>query len=340
MLKLSRKDLAMATMHAVWYEEFGPARKVLKQGDIETPSLGPGEVLIRVHVSGVNPSDVKRRSGRTTRAAKFPRVIPHQDGAGVIEAVGEGVPQSRVGERVWVYEAQIGRPFGTAAELVLVPSENAVRLPDGVDFERGATLGVPAMTAYMCLFLDGAVTGQTILISGGAGACGNYAIQMAKWGGANVIATVSSDAKAWVSKKAGADHVLNYREDDLVSSIMELTGGKGVDRVVEVAFGANISTDTVVLKQGGVIATYASDADTTPKIPFGDLITKCITTRFVLVYGMSRAMHKAAVDVIDKCLSAGSLHPQIAKKFTLAETVEAHEAVESRQCIGKVLVTI
>lgn len=327
-------------MRAVWYDRFGPAREVLEQGEIETPAVGPGEVLVRVHVSGVNPSDVKRRSGRTARAARFPRVIPHQDGAGVIEAAGEGVPRSRVGERVWVYEAQIGRPFGTAAEFVRVPSENAVHLPDGIDFERGASLGVPAMTAQMCVFLDGPVEGKTVLVSGGAGACGSYAVQLAKWGGAKVIATVSSDAKARVASEAGADHVLNYRADDVVGRVDEITGGKGVDRVVEVAFSSNISTDVAILRQGGSVATYASDADANPKVPFGELITKCITTHFVLVYGMGRAAHRAAVDDINAGLTAGYLRPHIAKRFSLSETVEAHEAVESQQLIGKVVVNI
>ena len=330
----------MGKMRAVWYDSLGPASQVLKYGEVELPPVGPGEVRVHVHVSGVNPSDVKRRGGRTAWAARFPRIIPHQDGAGVIEAVGEGVPQSRLGERVWVYEAQIGRAFGTAAEYVSVPSENAVHLPDGVDFERGATFGVPAMTAHACLFLGGPIRGQTILVSGGAGACGSYAVQFAKWGGATVIATVSSEAKASVAREAGADHVLNYKEDDLVGRTNEITAGKGVDRVVEVAYGANVSTDVAVLKQGGVIAAYASDSDTNPRIPFGGMISKCITSHFILVYALSREAHRTAVGDISKCIEAGFLHPRIAKRFPLSETAAAHEAVESNQFIGKVLVTI
>lgn len=330
----------MERMQAVWYDSFGPARQVLKKGEIELPPLGPGEVRVHVHASGVNPSDVKRRGGRTAWAAKFPRVIPHQDGAGIIEAVGEKVPRSRLGERVWVYEAQIGRAFGTAAEYVVVPSENAVHLADDVGFDRGATFGVPAMTAHACLFLGGPVKGQTILVSGGAGACGSYAVQFAKWGGATVIATVSSEAKASVAREAGADHVLNYKEDDLVGRIGEITAGKGVDRVVEVAYGANVSTDVAVLKQGGAIAAYASDSDANPRIPFGGMISKCITSHFILVYALGRGVHKAAADDINRCAEAGFLHPRIAERFRLSETVAAHEAVESGRFIGKVLVTI
>lgn len=327
-------------MRAVWYEKFGAARDVLRFGEIEVPPVGTGEVRVRVYVSGVNPSDVKRRSGRSARATKFPRIIPHQDGAGVIEAVGEGVPKSRLGEKVWVYEAQIGRPFGTAAEYVAVPNENAVRLPDGIGFETGATLGIPAMTAYSCLFLDGPIKGQTVLVTGGAGACGSYAVQLAKWAGATVITTVSSEEKGRVASEAGAEHVLNYKKDDVVARIREITGGKGVDRVVEVNLGANTSIYGAILKQGGAIAAYASDTDMQPRIPFADLVSKCCTVHFVLLYAVNRSIHQQAVNDINKCLEIGALRPNIAQKLPLSETVAAHEAVESGDLIGKVLVVV
>jgi NADPH2:quinone reductase len=253
--------------------------------------------------------------------------------------VGEGVPKSRLGERVWVYEAQLGRPFGTAAEYVVVPNDNAVHLPDGIDFETGATIGIPAMTAYACLFLDGPITGKTVLVAGGAGACGSYAVQLAKWAGATVISTVSSDAKAVVAHESGADTVLNYRKDNVVSRVLEITEGKGVDRVIEVAFGANMPVDSAVLSQGGIIAAYASDADQQPRLPFSELMTKCSTVHFILVYAMSRKLHKEAADEINRCLERRALRPHIALRLPLSETIAAHEAVERGDLIGKVLVS-
>ena len=327
-------------MHAVWYEGLGPAKEVLRYGEMDAPPLGSGEVRVAIRASGVNPSDVKRRSGQSQRAVRFPRIIPHQDGAGVIEAIGGGVPKSRLGERVWIYEAQVGRPFGTAADFAVVPSENAIHLPDGVDFETGATLGVPAMTAYACLFYDGPIAGQTVLISGGAGACGNYGIQIAKWAGATVITTVSSDEKARMADEAGADYVLNYRKDDVVDRVLEVTKGEGVDRIMEVAFGANISIDSKVMKQGGAVATYSSAGDREPRIPFADLSTKCGTVHFVLIYTASRKLHSDAVEGINRCLDVGALRPRIALKLPLSQTVAAHEAVERGDLIGKVLVTV
>jgi NADPH2:quinone reductase len=269
---------------------------------------------------------------------QFPRIIPHQDGAGVIEAVGPGVPASRVGERVWIYEAQLGRPFGTAAEFVALPAEQAAPLPDPITFAQGACLGVPAMTAHRCVFADGPVTGQAILVAGGAGAVGHYAIQLAKWGGAEVIATVSSAEKAEAARWGGADHVINYRTEDVARQVLDLTGG--VDRIVDVSFGANLPHNLAVLKPNGVIATYASDAEPEPKLPFYQLMLKNITVHFVLVYVMSKAAHQQAKEDINRCLEQGLLKHQIARQFPLAEVALAHEAVESGQMIGNVIVEV
>ncbi|HEV7666756.1 MAG TPA: NADPH:quinone reductase, partial [Chloroflexota bacterium] len=233
-------------MRTAWYERQGEPDEVLVVGQLERPRLEAGEVLVRVHASGVNPSDTYGRRGSQAPMA-FPRIIPHQDGAGVIEDIGQGVPRERIGERVWVYEATLNRPGGTAAEYTTVPAQRAVRLPESVSFDAGACLGIPALTAHRALFADGPVAGQTVLVTGGAGAVGSAAIQLAKWAGAGtIIATVSSDDKARVAREAGADHVVNYRTQDVAAEIRRITSevdagaGWGVDRIVDVDFGANL----------------------------------------------------------------------------------------------------
>ena len=327
-------------MRAAWYEKLGNAQDVLTVGEVDIPEVGSGEVRVKVHASGVNPSDVKQRSGWGGLKMRHPRVIPHNDGAGVIEAVGEGVSPSRIGERVWIYEATLSRPFGTAAEYVVVASDNAVFKPDNTEFAAGACLGVPAMTAHYSVFQDGAVTGQTILVTGGAGAVGNYAIQLAKWGGARAIATVSSPEKAEIAHAAGADYVINYKTEDVAARVKEITGKEGVDRVVEVDFASNLETNLAVLKRNGVIATYASDSNVQPQIPFYKLVYKNITVHYVLVYVMPKAAHQAAAEDITNCLKAGVLNHVIAQRFPLAEIAAAHEAVESGRAIGNQVVEI
>lgn len=327
-------------MRAAYYEQLGAAREVLTLGDVETPPVGPGEVGVRVQVSGINPSDVKRRAGRSMAVMPFPRVIPHQDGAGMIETVGRGVSAARVGERVWLYKSQLGRPFGTAAEWVVVPSEQAVRLPQGSDFVVGAGLGVPAMTAHRCVFADGPVTDQTVLVSGGAGAVGFYAIQLANWGGARVISTVSSPEKAAVARAAGADYTINYRTEDVAERIRDLTAGQGVERIVEVAFGYNLAVNERILRTNGAIASYGSDINREPQLPYSAFSAKNVTVHFVLVYVMSKIAHQAAITDITTCLETGAfLHPT-AHHFALHDIVAAHEAVESGTTIGKVVVNV
>jgi NADPH2:quinone reductase len=328
-------------MRAAWYERKGAAREVLQVGALPIPEPGPGEVRVRVAVSGINPSDTKGRTGwRGQTDMPYPRIIPHQDGAGVIDAVGADVPASRVGERVWLYEAQRGRAFGTAAEYVIVSSSNAVRQPEGVSFVDAACLGVPAMTAHRCLFADGPIAGKTILVTGAAGGVGQYAVQIAKWGGATVIATISSAEKAEQARAIGADHVINYREEDVVARVQAITSGAGVDRIVEVAFGANLPISVQVLKTNGVIATYSSDADPTPTIPFGQFLGKDLTVRFVLVYMMGDAAHQDAIKHITTALEAGLLHPVAVQRFSLDEIAAAHEAVETGHTAGKVLIDL
>jgi NADPH2:quinone reductase len=329
-------------MKAAYYESKGPAREVLRVGERPTPAPAPGEVRVRVHVSAVNPSDTKNRGGyRGNVAMPFPAVIPHQDGAGVIDAVGDGVDPARVGERVWVYEATLGRPFGTAAQWTTVPAHKAVALPQGVGFEAGACLGIPAMTAHRCVFADGPVAGKTVLVQGGAGAVGYYAVQMARLDGARVIATVSREEQAARAREAGADEVVNYRTEDLAARVRAITGlDAGLDRVIEVAFGVNVRTDVALLKPNGVIATYASDAIHEPAIPFWPMLAKDLTVRFVLVYAMGERAHAEAAAYITEALRRGVLKHQIFRTFALDEIVAAHEATEAMTNVGKVLVSV
>jgi NADPH2:quinone reductase len=329
-------------MRAAYYEKKGPAAKVLTVGDVPEPQPAAGEVRVKVAVSGINPTDTKLRSGWDgALEMPFPRVIPHQDGSGVIDRVGAGVPQSRVGERVWIYEAQRGRAFGTAAEYVALPAENAVPLPAAAGFETGACLGIAGMTAHRCLFQDGGIQGQTVLVAGGAGAVGQAAIQLAKWAGARVVATVSRAEQETVARGAGADLVVNRKDGDPAGSIKAYTRGAGVDRVVEVAFEANLDLNRAVLKPNGVISTYSSGPpDSAPRLPFTAVMRQGITVHFVLVYVMPREAHLSAARDLNAALEAGRYRPHVARVFELAETAAAHQAQESGATVGKLLVRI
>jgi NADPH2:quinone reductase len=271
---------------------------------------------------------------------KFPKIIPHSDGAGVIDAVGEGVERSRIAERVWLFNAQWQRPFGTAAEYVALPSSQAVRLPDNTSFAEGACLGIPAMTAHRCVFSDGSVAGQTLLIVGGAGVVGSYAIQLARWGGATVITTISSPEKAERARQAGANHILNYKTEDIAGNIADITEERGVDRIIDVAFGTNLFTDIAVLRENGVIATYGSDSSHNPCIPFYSLLNGGVTVRFVFVYTLPRLARHDAISDIQSCLEGGWLRQMISRRFPLAAIVAAHEEVENGSGPGKVLIDL
>jgi NADPH2:quinone reductase len=311
----------------------GQAADVFTVEEVDRPEPGPGEVLVRVHASGVNPTDYKARSGAVPRPVDDFQV-PHHDGAGVIEAVGTGVDAGRVGERVWLWLAAAGRRWGTAAEWTVLPARQAVPLPDGASFELGASLGVPAMTAHACLFSDGPVNGQTVLVAGGAGAVGHFAIELAKRAGARVIATVSSPAKAALAEKAGADLVVNYRSADAAGQIQTLGP---VDRVVEVALGANLELDLAVTRPYGTIVTYAAEP-VNPELPVRACMTANLTLKFVLLYGVPMtALDQAAAD-ITAALTAGELTELPVHTFGLDEIAAAHEAAESG-AVGKVIVT-
>lgn len=322
-------------MRAVWYEENGDA-SVLQVGEMADPEPGPGEVRVRVVTSGVNPSDWKRRQNAGP-GTSFPRVIPNQDGAGVIDAVGEGVAESRIGERVWLYQSQFGRPFGTAAEYTAQPSNRAVRLPDNVDFALAAGLGVPALTAHRCVFADGPVTGKTVLVPGGAGAVGNMALQMARIGGAaNIISTVSGDAKAQIAREAGAHHAVNYRTEDTAERILELTDGEGVDLIVEVDYSGNFAVSQRIIKRAGSITIYAAGDGEPPRFAFP---VSNVNVRHVLVYDMPEEAKTSGVEDTNRWLSSGELVGMDGPRFPLEDTAGAHEAVRAAT-VGKVVIDV
>jgi len=320
-------------MRAALYRGMGKAAEVLRVEEVDRPEPGPGEVLVRVHASGVNPTDYKARSGAVPRPIDDFQ-IPHHDGAGVIEAAGAGVDPGRAGERVWLWLAAAGRRWGTAAEWTVVPARQAVPLPDGASFELGATLGVPAMTAHYCLLADGPVGGQTVLVAGGAGAVGHFAIELAKRAGARVVTTVSSPDKAALAEKAGADLVVNYRSPDAVDQVRAFGP---VDRVVEVALGANAELDLAVIRTHATIVTYAAEA-ANPELPVRACMTANVTLRFVLLYGVPMAALDQAVADISAALAAGELTGLPVRKFPLAGIAAAHEAAEGG-AVGKVIVT-
>ncbi len=320
-------------MRAALYRGTGKAAEVLHVEEVDRPEPGPGEVLVRVYASGLNPTDHKARSGAVPRPIDDFQ-IPHQDGAGVIEAVGPGVDPGRVGQRVWLFLAAAGRRWGTAAEWTVVPERQTGPLPDGASFELGASLGVPAMTAHYCLFSDRPVNGQTVLVAGGAGAVGHFAIELAKRAGARVVTTVSSAEKAALAEKAGADLVVNYRSPDAVDQIKAFGP---VDRVIEVALGANLKLDLAVVGPHATIVTYAAEA-ADPVLPVRACMTAGITLKFVLLYGVPMvALEQAAAD-ITAALAAGELTGLPVHKFPLADIAAAHEAAESG-AVGKVIVT-
>jgi NADPH:quinone reductase len=326
-------------MRAAYYEAVGSASSVMRVGERPTAEPGPGEVRIRIHASGVNPSDVKARAGARGSLA-YPYVIPHSDGAGIIDSVGTGVSPSRVGEHVWTWNAAWQRPFGTCAEFVCLPSGQAVALPPNTQFDVGACLGIPAMTACHAALGDGPLDGQTVLVTGGAGAVGHYAIQFAKWSGARVIATVSGEAKSRHAQAAGADHVVNYREQDVVSAIKALTAGAGVDRIVEVEFGGNLAVSNQVLKVGGTIASYGSAAVPTPQLPFYPMMFNHTTVHLLLVYVLTAIQRERACGLINEALARGILKSSIGARFALDETAQAHVAVETGSVMGNVIVNV
>jgi NADPH2:quinone reductase len=334
-------------MRAVVYRETGPS-SVLQLVEREVPEPGPGEVRVRVVRAGVNPTDWKFRAGMMSG---HDEVTPGQDGAGVVDAVGSGVSGLTVGDRVWLVLAQHGRPYGTAAEFTVQPAERVIPLPEGADFDLGATLGVPAVTAHRALTSGerptrlgpGAMADQTVLVAGGAGAVGNAAIQLARWSGATVITTVSSDEKAALAAAAGAHHVVNYRTSDAAKEIRALAPD-GVDLVVEVAPAQNNELDVEVLRSRGTVAIYANNGGDTFTIDIRPTFSRNLRYQFVLLYTLGADLVAAATEDINAAVAAGAL--RVGEQagvplhhFPLEEAAAAHDAVEAG-AIGKVLIDV
>lgn len=323
-------------MKAVWYDEIGPARAVLQHGDMDTPAPGPGEVRVKLHASGVNPADAKRR-GLGTYGMEYPRIIPNSDGAGVVEAIGKEVSGIKEGQRVWLFNGQRqGRAFGTAAEYITLDAWLVAPLPDDLSFDEGACLGIPCMTGHHNVFSDGPVTGKTILVTGGAGAVGHYAVQWARWGGATVIATVSSEAKAAHAVSGGAHHTVNYRDPDAAEQILALTNGKGVDRIVEVDLAANLDLTARVLGTGGTISVYATTGD--PQNLMLRMALRNAIVRFMVLHSVPHAAIDAARADIATWLAQGNGRHSVAGTFPLDRCADAHEFVESGDKLGTVIV--
>ncbi|MCT4576456.1 NADPH:quinone reductase [Donghicola sp.] len=329
-------------MRAITYNRFGAAAEVLELQEVETPAPAAGEVLVRLKVSGVNPSDVKARAGTRPGVTEppFPLIIPHSDGAGVIEAVGEGVDTARVGQRVWIWNGQWQRAFGTAAEYIAVPSLQAVPLPDVTSFEEGAILGIPGMTAVQSVLGGGDVRGKTVLVSGGAGTVGNLAVQVAAASGARVFATARGEAGIAAAKVAGAEQVFDYSASDLAEQVLDATDGELIDRIVEVEFGANAETNTKLIAERGTIAAYGSAKDMSPVVPFYPLMFKAVTLELVLVYILSADQRANCAVQLTDLLERKALAMRVAEVMPLADCPKAHDIVASGQRAGAVLLEV
>jgi len=325
-------------MRAAWYTKNGEAREVLEVGELPTPTPGAGEVRVKLATSGVNPSDVKSRLGRPPGSE---RIVPHSDGAGVIDAVGDGVAPARVGERVWVWNGQWQRPMGTAAEYIALPEAQAVRLPANTDFAAAACLGIPAMTAFQAIHLLGDIAGKTILVIGASSAVGHYVVQLASRSSAFVIGTVGSALKARHAMAAGAQATINYKQESVADAVMALTGGNGVNAIVDMDFSSTIQLlPRGVLVPHGTLVCYGSNASGDIPVPFRDLLFRSISLRFYLVYDLSHADRKSAITGLTTLMEDGKLSHTVGARFALEEIVQAHEAVEGGKLIGNVILDL
>lgn len=311
-------------MRAAVYRTTGDA-DVLEVTDIKTPGPGPGQVRVRLHASGINPTDVKSRSGATPRPIDGFQV-PHHDGAGVIDAVGAGIDLARIGERVWVMLAANANPYGTAADYCIVREDFARPLPAEITFAQGATLGVPALTAAYCLFADGPIDGTQVLVHGGAGGVGRCAVQLARWAGATVIATASTEAKQQIAREAGAHHVVDYRAADAAEQIRAIA--PTIRRIIEVNIGANLDLDLEVSHPGTVIVIYAADGPD-PVLPRRKLMTASVTLEFMLLYNTEREKFARALELTEQALRDGALTMPPATIYPLEEIADAHRAQEA-----------
>ena len=327
-------------MRAAFYERIGPAREVFQIGELPDPTPGRGEVRVRLKWSGVNPSDVKGRSGYRSSQMAFPRIVPHSDGMGVIDAVGQGVDQHRIGQRVWLWNAAWGRAFGTAADYVVLSGRQAVPLPAGTADEAGACLGIPALSAMHMMLVDGGVEGKTVLVAGGAGGVGHYAVQFAKLlGASHVLATVSSREKAELARTAGADTVIDYKTENVAERVRRATQRRGVDRIVECDIAANAALDLDLARTGGLVIAYGSGKEQFT-LPFFALISRNLSFRFFIVYNLDDEERGRAVAELTGLLERGELIHNIAERLPLERIAEAHDMVERGRARGKVVLSI
>jgi NADPH:quinone reductase len=324
-------------MIAAWYDRQGPAAEVLQVGELPEAEPGPGDVRVRLTLSGANPGDIKKRQGWLGAPMAFPRIVPHSDGAGVIEAVGKGTDPARIGRRVWVYGAQSYRPSGTAAQVTVVPEALAVDLPDAVSDETGACLGIPGITAHRAVFADGPVSGQIVLVHGVRGSVSALAAQLARWAGATVIGTVRTGAETGLVSPSVADHVVSL-QSDAVSEIRRLAPD-GVDRIVEVALSANTDLDSALVRNGAVVAAYASPQDR-PELPFWPMLFANVTIRLLGSDDFPRDAKDAAARELTAAAAQSALAIAVAETFPLARIADAHELVESGHPPGRVLVAL
>jgi NADPH2:quinone reductase len=326
-------------MRAAWYERNGPAHEVLQVGDLPDPQPGPGEVCVKLLYSGVNPSDVKSRNGRPGVAMAFPRIVPHSDGMGVIDAVGEGVDRGRIGERVWIWNGAWGRAFGTAAQYIVLPPDQAVPMPEGVPDEAGACFGIPALTAMHAVLMAGGVQGKRVLVQGGAGAVGHYAVQFAReLGAAQVIATASA-AKAQLARDAGAQPVIDYKTEDVAAAVLRATGNAGVDRVIEVDIAANAAIDAACVRPAGEWVVYGS-GQREFSLEFFPLIAKNIELRFFIVYNLDREQRARAINTLHRLLNKGVVQHNVAQVLPLSRIADAHEMVGAATAGGNVVLSL
>jgi NADPH2:quinone reductase len=315
-------------MRAAIYKSTGPAAEVLKVEELPTPQPGVGEVRVKLAFSGANPSDVKSRSGASNRGWNFPVTIPHSDGAGVIDAVGTGVDAGLAGRRVWVYNGQWERAFGTAAQYIALPAVQAVSLPDSVSFEAGASIGIPLMTAFHAVAACGSLIGRTVIVAGAAGSVGHYATQLAKTAGARVIALISSEAKAKIAREAGAHETVNYREEDVAARIKALTGGRGASCIIDLDAAGNGKHYAAWLEFGGKAVIYGSNAKDV-SVPFGPMISNFVSMYFFIVYRLPQQQMRETIEGITQLLDAGLLtHPEPAI-YALDDIAAAHQRIEA-----------
>jgi NADPH2:quinone reductase len=327
-------------MKAAFYEKTGPAHEVLQVGDVPTPDPARGEVRVKLRYSGVNPSDVKSRMGLRSSTLPFPRIVPHSDGMGVIDAVGEGVDAARVGERVWIWNGAWGRPFGTAAEFIALPQEHAVPMPEVTPDEAGACFGIPALTAMHSVLMAGGVQGKRVLVQGGAGAVGHYAVQFAReLGAAQVIATVSSEAKAQLARDAGAQVVIDYKRQDVAAAVQRATNNAGVDRVIEVDVAANASIDAQCVRTGGEWIVYGSGKSPF-SLEFFPLISKNIELKFFIVYNLDREQRASAINTLHRLARKGSVRHNVTHVLPLSRIADAHDMVGAGTAGGNVVLEI